>query len=133
MTISIFELASIQKTRFTTNRGVVSAEQLWDMKPTGKDGFDLNTVAKSVNAELKAAGEEDFVVTTTDPAKVSLTLKLDILKYIISIKLKAEADKASIIVKAQERAKLIGVLSKKQDEALDSLTEAEIQAKLAAL
>jgi hypothetical protein len=131
--MSIFEQASKQKLRFDSNRGVLATEQLWDIPLQSRTGFDLDTIAKVTNAALKATAEESFVSTNVNHANSTLTLKLDILKHIIAIKMKEAEDAKNRAAKKAEKEKLLGLLSEKQDEALKSLTAEQIAARIAAL
>lgn len=131
--MNIFEIAAIQKFRFPTIKGEVTAEALWDMPLQSKNQFDLDDVAKTVNAALKSVTEESFVVTKVSPAKDKLTTMLEVVKYIIAAKLKAEDDARVRASKLTERGKLLDVLEAKQNAALASLSEEELKAKLAAL
>lgn len=130
---NLFQLASRQKFRFQSIKGELTTEQLWDLPLTARSGFNLDEVAKQVAAELKAAGEESFVQKKSNPAKSKLEAKLEIIKHIISVKLE-EAERA---VKAsqnqEERQRLLAVLNRKQDAALEELTPEQIQARLAEL
>ena len=130
---NLFQLASRQKFRFQSIKGELTTEQLWDLPLTARGGFNLDEVAKQVAAELKAAGEESFVQKKSNPAKSKLEAKLEIIKHIIAVKLE-EAERA---VKAsqnqEERQRLLAVLNRKQDAALEELTPEQIQARLAEL
>lgn len=132
-TVNIFELATRQQLRFLTARGVVTTEQLWEMPLTSKTGFDLDSLAKQVNAELKSVSEESFVKTVTSPAKAEWELKLEIIKHVIAVKIEENAARLNKAKKAEERQKLIALLGKKQDAALENLSEEEIKKQLAAL
>lgn len=131
--MNIFEQASRSKLRFQTARGALAAESLWDIPLTSRDDFNLDTLAKQVNADLHSAAEESFVSVTTNPAKDMAQLKLDILKHIIADKLAAKASAAAKAEKAKERARLIEILGQKQDQELMNLTPQQLQARLAAL
>ena len=82
----LFENATREKVRFETSRGVISVEDVWDLPLQSKNGFDLDSIAKDVNRQLKASGEESFVKPTTAGDSV-LELKLEIIKHIIKVKL----------------------------------------------
>lgn len=131
--MNIFEQASVNKTRFASNKGDLTTEQLWDLPLTSKSGFDLDALAKAVNAELKATAEESFVATSTNPAKAVLEHKLEILKHIIAVRL---AQNEALRLAAQrtiERRKLLDILGQKEDQALAALTPEEIRERLAKL
>ena len=128
--MNIFEQASVQKLRFSTNKGDLTTEQLWDLPLTSKSGFDLDTVAKSVNGELRGVAEESFVATSTNPAKPSLELKMAILKHIIAARLAKNEELKVASQKAAERNKLLEILGQKEDQALAALTPEEIRKRL---
>ena len=131
--MNIFEQATRQALRYPSNRGDLSTEQLWDLSLTKRDGFDLDTIAKTVNAQLKTLSEESFVTKSPNPAKDSLELKLEILKYIIAVKLKEAEDRRNAADRAAERQKLYDILAEKQDSALKELSVEDIQKRLAEL
>lgn len=136
--MDIFEQASRQKLRFPSTKGELTTEQLWDLPllVTGNargTGFDLDTIARGINADLKAITEDSFVVTRPDPRKAVLTLKLDILKHVIAAKIdENEARKASA-EKAEKRRKLLDALAAKEDAELGSKSKEDILKELAAL
>jgi hypothetical protein len=130
---NIFEQASRKALRFNSVRGALSVEQLWDLPLTSKSGFDLDTVAKSANSELKALTEESFVVTKTNPAKSLAELKLEVVKHVIAVTIQENALEASAAARKQEKAKLLDVLGQKQDQELLALTPDQIRQKIEAL
>lgn len=130
---SIFELASRHQIRFSSNRGELSTEQLWTMPLTAKSGFDLDSVAKAVNTQLRAMAEESFVDASDNPAKTELELKLEVVKHIIAVRKQENADALARAGKAQERARLVEILGHKQDQALQGLSEEELKARIAEL
>lgn len=131
--MNIFELASKQALRFPSVRGELTTEQLWGMHLQSKSGFDLDSVAKTVNASLKSVTEESFVATTTNPAKTTLELKMEILKHVIAAKLVENEEARTRAANAVKKEKLLAILGDKQDEALKSLSPEELQAQIAAL
>lgn len=131
--MNMFEMASRAKLRFPTTRGDVASESLWDMPLTSKQGFDLDSVAKAVNAELKQQAEESFVQTSTNPRKAQLELQLEIVKYVIAEKQAENTARLTASANREKREKLMEILAKKQDQALESLTSEELQAQIAAL
>ena len=130
---NLFLQATREKFRFESSKGDLSVEQLWDLPLTSRTGFDLDTVAKAVNSDLKGANEESFVNTTNNPAVSRLQNKLEVVKAIIEIKL-AEAEAAKKRAeKAAERQRLMGVLHSKKDQELQGLSVEEIEKRLAQL
>lgn len=130
--MSIFEQATRAKLRFSSTRGELTAEQLWDLPLQSKTGFDLDSVAKAANRDVKAVTEESFV-TESNPASTKLVLALDVVKHIIAKKLKENQDNLQRAGRLAERDKLLNVLADKQDATLKGLSEEEIQKRLAEL
>ena len=131
--MNIFEQASRKSLRFETVRGAVQTEHLWDIPLTSRTGYDLDTIAKAANADLKSQTEESFVATKTNPAKNMAELRLEIVKYVIADRIADQDKKALQAQRKVEREKLINLLGQKQDEQLLALTPEQIQAKLAEL
>jgi hypothetical protein len=68
--------------------GELTTEQLWDLPLTsGKNGPDLDTVAKTINAEIRAASEESFVGPSKTSKRTPLETKLEVVKAIIAAKI----------------------------------------------
>ena len=130
---NLFLQATREKFRFQSNKGDLSVEQLWDLPLTSRTGFDLDTVAKAVNADLKASNEESFVNVNNNPAVSRLQAKLEVVKAIIEVKLdQAEATKKRA-EKAAERQRLMEVLHSKKDQELQGLSVEEIERRLSRL
>lgn len=131
--MNMFEAASRMKLRFPTTRGDIATESLWDLPLSSKAGFDLDAVARAVNTDLKQQAEESFVQTSTNPRKAMLELQMEILKYVIAEKQAENAARAAAAENKAKREKLLGVLSKKEDQALESLTPEQLKAQIEAL
>src|SRR5690349_6551561 len=123
----LFEKASRDKVRFQVKVGVISTEDLWELSLES-----LNTIAKSLNKQVKEAAEEDFI-TTRSKSNAELDLKFEIVKYIIGVKLAEKAEKAARLEKAEKKAKIQGLIDKKQDEVLSAKSVEELQKELAEL
>lgn len=131
--MNIFEKASRKALRFPSIKGELTTEQLWILPLTSRTGWDLDTVAREVNKELKSISEDSFVVTTTNPAKETLELKLEIVKHIIADQLLKQEIAKKAAQRKDERDRLVEILHQKKDQELLSLTPEEIQQKLAEL
>lgn len=127
------ETALRTKLRFKSTRGDLSLEQLWDVPLRSRDGFDLNSIAKAVNADLQTAREENFVDSSKTVTQTNAELALGLVKHVIEVKLDEEEDVKARASRRAEREKLLEALSKKQDAALDSLSERDIKKRLEAL
>ena len=128
--MNIFEQASKKKIRFSSNRGDLTAEQLWDMPLQSKSGFDLDTIAKEVNRGIKESSEESFVTTKASSATTTLELQLEILKHVIAVKIEAAASAAKRTENEARRAKLIEALENKQNSELNNMSTEDILKEL---
>tara|TARA_A100001391_G_scaffold112237_2_gene75412 strand:- start:430 stop:834 length:405 start_codon:yes stop_codon:yes gene_type:complete len=132
--MNIFERAARNRVRFNTSRGAASVEDLFIMPLSGsKDGFDLDTLARAVNRRIKEQEEGSFVETTEDPLRKTDELKLELLKHVIKSKLddRAAADKRAATLRRKQ--KLAGALARKQDQALENMSEEDILKELEGL
>ena len=122
----MFEKASKMKLRFTTSRGQVTTEDLWDFPLTSSTAFSLDSIAQGLSKSIKASAEESFVIKKCRANK-TLELQLDIVKHIISVKL----DEAKARRKAAEtsimRDKALAILAERQDEGLNELSDKELK------
>ena len=129
----LFEYATRHKLRFASARGDLSLEQLWDVPLRSKDGFDLNAVAKVANKAWKDLSEESFVETEKTPEHVRRENALEVVKYVIDVKLADEAVAKKRADNRIEKEKLLAILAEKQNGKLSELTEKELQKRIAAL
>lgn len=126
----LFELATRQKLRFESPRGLLTVEDLWDLPMTG--AVSLDTVSKLANRDVKASEEESFVNESTAQSAKAL-LKLEVLKYIIAVR-KYEIEQRQLASQKLERKQKLLSLLAEQDEAADKkLSRDEILKELADL
>lgn len=123
----MFEKATRMALRFETPKGLLTTEDLWRLNLA-----DLNQLAKALNRKIRESEEEDFLAEGNS-ANQRLHLEFKVVLHILNTK-KAERDRrASAAEKKQEKDRLLEVLQRKQQAALEDLTEEEIQAKINAL
>ena len=132
--MNIFELASREAYRFESTKGLLTVEDLWSLPltTTRSNGASLDSVAKEINKQLKSSEEESFVTQRTSK-DVTLTSKLELVKHIIAVKMQEAEVVRNQAAKADEKAKLLAILAKKQEQSLENLTEEEILSKLSSL
>lgn len=123
---NIFEDATRSALRFQTAKGLLSTEDMWTLKLE-----ELDPIALQLDKSL-AETSKSFITTKTSLTKET-QLKFDVVKHIIDVKLAEKAEKANAKVKAEKKAQLLELLSKKQNAALEAKTEAELLAELQAL
>lgn len=131
--MSNFKKAARLKLRFPSIKGHLSVEQLYDLPLTSKAGFDLDSVAKTINASLRVASEDSFVNTKPNLEKDLNQLCLDIVKEVIADKIAENEANTKAVANRHEREKLLTVLEGKKDAALANLSEAELEERIRAL
>jgi hypothetical protein len=132
-TNDLFLRAAREKFRFTSKVGALTVEDLWDLPLSKTNGLDLDSVAKAVNAELKAAAEESFVTPPNNAKRGPLEAKLEIVKTIIAVKqdeAKAAQDRAH---KAQQKKMIADAIAAAQARDLSNASMEDLVAKLKAL
>ena len=130
---NMFETATRAKLRFTSTKGELTVEQLWDVPLRSRDGFDMDAIAKGANKALKSITEESFVSTERTPAHAKAELTLELCKYIIGVKLAEESAAKTRADNRVEKERLLGILAEKQAGKLSELTERELQKRINAL
>lgn len=123
MSENLFEVAVRNKFRFPF-KGMVSVEDLWDMSVR-----DLDSVFKALNSELKQVKEESLleVKTTQDQ---ELDMKIEIVKYIVKVKLEEKAAEAKAKENKEKKQKILELLAEKQDANLRNMSTEDLQKML---
>lgn len=125
-TENLFEMATRSKLRFPSTKGELSVEDLWDLSDK-----DLDVVYKNLkDQEVKSSEESLLNDANIDP---KLTAAIGIVRYIFTTKRKEKLAEKERINKKQTQKKYIDALSKKQDEAIEKMSEAELRAMIDSL
>ena len=134
-TTNLFEYGTRNKLRFSSTRGELSIEQLWDVPLRSRDGsgFDLNEIAKTANKLLKSVTEESFVEVERTPIHARLELSLEVVKLVIETKLAEEAAEKKRAENKAEKEKLLKILAEKQDGKLSELSEQALKRRISEL
>lgn len=119
----MFEVAVRNKFRFPF-RGTISVEDLWDLSVQQLDG-----IFKTLKSQEKKAQEESLLDTRTPEDEILMT-KIEIIKYIVNVKLSEarQAERAREL--HDQKQKILGILADKQDEDLRNKTPDELRAML---
>ena len=131
--MDIFERAARTQLRFQTSSGILMVEDLFGMHLTHPSKPNLDKLAQQVHSELQSVGAVSFVDDKPSPQKTELTLKLDILKYIIESKKRDIVAAENRSKKAELRKQIAEAMEAKKGDALKSMSLEELQAKLAEL
>lgn len=125
-TENLFEMATRSKLRFPSTKGELSVEDLWDLSDK-----DLDVVYKNLKDQEVKSSEESLL----DDANVDqkLTVAIGIVRYIFTTKRNEKLAEKERINKKLTQKKYIDALSKKQDEAIEKMSEAELRAMIDSL
>lgn len=122
-TDKIFEFATRNKLRFPY-RGQISTEDLWDLSVES-----LDAIFKTLNAKVKEAQEESLLQTPTREDD-ELSIKIAIIKHIVSVKLTEAELSAKAHENREKKQKILEVLANKQEDALKNKSVEELQQML---
>ena len=120
----MFEKASRQKLRFSTPKGMLTTEDLWDLSLQ-----QLNVVAKDLNKKIKSSQEEDFLDEPT-AEDTHAKLQFDIVKHIMDIKKEMQRKAVEASAKKVQRDRILELISKKKDNELEGLSVEQLTSKL---
>lgn len=131
--VNLFLLASRKKFRFSSERGELTVEQLWDIPLTSRSGFSVNNIAIEVNRELKSLEEESFVETSRNPRRDTLRAMLELLKTVISVRQEEAQEASEATERATKRQAIMAAIEAKEQEGLQSASLDDLKLQLAAL
>lgn len=116
---NIFERATRHKYRFPF-RGLCTVEDLWDLSVT-----NLDSVFKELNKQQKNNSEESLLDTKSDK-DVALNDMIEIVKYIVAVKQKEQADRILQKEQKEREQRIMDIIKRKEDEALEHMSIAEL-------
>ena len=137
--MNLFLQAARGKWRFETVRGSLTVEQVFDMplesksKAIGAGMFDLDTLAKDLNRQLKGEEEESFVEASSSAQATLLRNKLELVKQVIQIKQKEIAEATAKAGLQAEKQKLLAAIDAAKNRDLQANSVEELEKKLKAL
>lgn len=120
---NLFEIATRNRYRFNY-KGVMTVEDLWSLRVE-----DLDAIFKMLNRQKKTA-DEDSLLATKSAEDQDLANKIDIVRYIVSVKLAEAAERVSAAEKKAQRDKIMKIVAKKKDKALEDMGIEDLMKKL---
>lgn len=120
---NLFEIATRNRYRFNY-KGVMTVEDLWSLRVE-----DLDAIFKMLNRQKKTA-DEDSLLATKSAADTELANKIELVKYIVSVKLAEAEDRKTAAEKKEQRDKIMEIVAKKKDKALEDMGIDDLMKKL---
>lgn len=120
---NLFEIATRNRYRFNY-KGVMTVEDLWNLRVE-----DLDAIFKTLNRQKKTA-DEDSLLAAKSAEDTELANKIELIKYIVSVKLAESEARVSAAEKKAQRDKILEIVAKKRDKALEDMGIDELMKKL---
>lgn len=108
-------------------RGMINVIDLWDLSLT-----NLDSVFKTLNVEVKKS-EEESLLNTKSKEDEEISNKIEIVKYIVSVKLDEKKKREDAKKNAEMRQRLLEIKAKRQDAALENMSDEDLDKALAEL
>lgn len=124
--LNLFEVATRNNYQFPF-RGMINVIDLWDLSLT-----NLDSVFKILNAESKKSQEESLLVTKSKEDE-EISNKIEIVKHIVIVKLAEKKAREDAKKNAEKRQRLLEIKAKRQDAALENMSDDELDKALAEL
>lgn len=122
----MFEIATRSKFRFPY-KGQISVEDMWELSLPA-----LDSVFKALNAQIKQVKEESLL-STKSKADETLELQIEIVKYIVSVKLAEKEAREKAAVNKEMKQKIMQIKAARQDKALLEASDEDLDKLLAEL
>ncbi len=124
--VNLFEVATRNNYQFPF-RGLINVIDLWDLSLT-----NLDSVFKVLNAEVKKS-EEESLLNTKSKEDEELFNKIEIVKYIVGVKLAEKEAKEDEKKNREMKQRLLAIKAKRQNEALENLSDEDLDRAIAEL
>ena len=124
--LNLFEVATRERYMFPF-KGMIDVSDLWDLSLT-----NLDSVFKTLNAEAKKYAEESLLNTKSKEDE-ELSNKIEIVKYIVSVKLDEKKKREDAKKNAEMKQRLLEIKAKRQDAALENMSDEDLDKMLAEL
>lgn len=124
--VNLFEIATRDNYQFPF-RGVINVIDLWTLSVQ-----NLDNVFKTLNAEAKRSEEESLLSAKTKENE-ELSNKIEIVKHIVGVKLAEQAAREDAKKKKEMKQRLLEIKAKREDAALENMSDADLDKMLAEL
>lgn len=119
--MELFELATKKKYRFPY-KGMITVEDLWDLSLT-----QLDSIYKTLNKSVKEQDGDSLLTTTADTETANM---IEIVKRVFSAKQDEAAQRKAAADNAAKKERIMQIIAKKQDDALENMDEAALRKML---
>lgn len=118
---NLFEKASKMKLRFSTTKGVLSTEDLWDLSLES-----LDKIAKNLYKQIKESEEISFISEKSSKDTLA-SMKLEIVKFVITFKMDEAKEKKLRAEKLSLKKRIADEIAKKKDNKISEMSIEELE------
>ena len=102
----------------------MTVEDLWDLNVEA-----LDAIFKTLNRQKKTA-DEDSLLAAKSAEDTELANKIELVKYIVSVKLAESEARVNAAEKKAQRDKIMKIVAKKKDKELEDMDVEQLMKKL---
>lgn len=118
---NLFEKASKMKLRFSTTKGILSTEDLWDLSLES-----LDKIAKNLYKQIKESEEISFISEKSSEDTLA-SMKLEIVKFVITFKMDEAKEKKLRAEKLALKKRIADEIAKKKDNKISEMSIEELE------
>lgn len=118
---NLFEKASKMKLRFSTTKGILSTEDLWDLSLEY-----LDKIAKNLYKQIKESEEISFISEKSNEDTLA-SIKLEIVKFVITFKMDEAKEKKLRAEKLALKKRIADEIAKKKDNKISEMSIEELE------
>lgn len=120
----MYKKASKLKLRFSTSKGNLSTEDLWDLSLE-----QLDAIAVKLDEQIEKSPRKSFIKTISK-VNETLELKFAIVKDVIDTKMAEQAARENQQAKSAQRQKILELIAEKEDFELKGKSADELRKML---
>lgn len=118
---NLFEKASKMKLRFSTTKGILSTEDLWDLSLES-----LDKIAKNLYKQIKESEEISFISEKSSEDTLA-SMKLEIVKFVITFKMDEAKEMKLRAEKLALKKRIADEIAKKKDNKISEMSIEELE------
>lgn len=124
----VFKLGVRKKIRFASAKGLLTMEDLFEL-PLTTGATNLNSMARERAQLIRENSQDNFVANATT-GNAQVNLELEILKEVITIRVKENKSKVKSAERAKQRTLILDIIDEKQNEELKNNSIKELKKML---
>jgi len=125
--LKLLTKALAENFRYPSSKGQITTEDLFGLPLISDTGFSLDSIAMELYTKLEQLPKVSFVKNATrDTESTKLTNRLEVVKYVISVKEEQAETAYKEAAKAKRTEKLNELIERKKDDEMANLSLEEL-------